>query len=147
MFTKTKKFRITDSDGQSYEVEEVNEKEDTLADETEPTEPEVRDEGNALTEEEIKALKSLASVADKLIALTTATVDEGSEELEDACEDGNECETSMSDEDEEKILKTDSKKSFGSLQKKTIDSSIDAEEQRQIEIANAWANRCKGGNK
>lgn len=114
---------------------------------------ETEEQPEALTEDEIKALKTLASVADKLVALT---MDE--DKTEDAEEDKEIVELGDEDEDEEEIeeikekkeevvdteeKKThDSMKSFGAIEKKktVIDSEIDTD------IDNAWTKRY-GGNK
>ena len=145
-----RKYFIKDDDGVKYEVEEVEETKDE-----EPLPEEVHNEGE-LSSDEIAALKSLAAVADKLVALVQETHDEKSCD-EDEDEDEDEV-AGLVDEDEEQIVDTDededdddkkkakdSKKSFGSIEKKskTNDSVFDA----QIEIAKAWNARYNGGTK
>lgn len=154
-----KKFYVRDEDGKNFEVEEV-ETTTTPADEIPAEEPPVQD-ANSLSDEEILSLKRLASVSDKLIALveTTDSNKEEEEDVTDSDEDEDEEDITDSDEDEDEDeageqvidtdedevpMKKDSKKSFGSIEKKKTakDSAIDSE----LEIANAWAKRY-GGNK
>ena len=135
-----KKYRIIDEDGDHYEVEEV-ETEEVKTHET--TEDPVKDDDSALSDEEIRALKNLASVADKLLSLVTEAqaTDEATDKDEEMIEEDKE---EIIDTDEEELKKPtyDSKKSFGSIEKpvKTVDS-IDAD----LDIESAWAKRY-GGN-
>ena len=135
-----KKYRIIDEDGDHYEVEEV-ETEEVKTPET--TEDPVKDDDSALSDEEIRALKNLASVADKLLSLVTEAqaTDEATDKDEEMIEEDKE---EIIDTDEEELKKPtyDSKKSFGSIEKpvKTVDS-IDAD----LDIESAWAKRY-GGN-
>lgn len=135
-----KKYRIIDEDGDHYEVEEV-ETEEVEAPETH--EDPVEDDDSALSDEEIRALKNLASVADKLLSLVTEaqTTDEDTDEDEEMIEEDNE---EIIDTDEEELKKPtcDSKKSFGAIEKpvKTVDS-LGAD----LDIESAWAKRY-GGN-
>lgn len=135
-----KKYRIIDEDGDHYEVEEV-ETEEVEAPET--REDPVEDDDSALSDEEIRALKNLASVADKLLSLVTEaqTTDEDTDEDEEMIEEDNE---EIIDTDEEELKKPtcDSKKSFGAIEKpvKTVDS-LGAD----LDIESAWAKRY-GGN-
>lgn len=135
-----KKYRIIDEDGDHYEVEEV-ETEEVKAPET--REDPVEDDDSALSDEEIRALKNLASVADKLLSLVTEaqTTDEDTDEDEEMIEEDNE---EIIDTDEEELKKPtcDSKKSFGAIEKpvKTVDS-LGAD----LDIESAWAKRY-GGN-
>ena len=135
-----KKYRIIDEDGDRYEVEEV-ETEEVKAPET--TEDPVEDDGSALSDEEIRAVKRLAGVADKLVSLVAEAqaTDEDTDEDEEMIEEDKE---EIIDTDEEKLKKPtcDSKKSFGAIEKpvKTVDS-LDAD----LDIAAAWAKRY-GGN-
>lgn len=127
------KIYVKDDDGKSYIVENVEEK--TPVEEVKKTE-ETKTKDEALTEDEIKALKSLAAIADKLIALTESK-DESIEKTAN--------EELTDDNDEDEIIETksnDSRKSFNSIAKKNVvkDSSIDAEE----EISNAWMRRYGG---
>lgn len=132
-----KKYIIHDGDD-DYIVSELEENEDIDVDQTP-----VETSGVALTDEEIAALKGLAAVAPKLMALVNTTEEEPEEieeieETEDACKDKDEVE-----EKEEVIETRDSKKSFGSIERKrktnVDDSLVD-------EISEAWAKRY-GGNK
>ena len=119
-----KTFHIKDEDGKEYEVEEIK---------AETSENPVKDD--ALTDDEIAALKKLASVADKLIALTsTDTVED---EDEDVDVDIN------ADKDDEEVVDTDTTKSMNALEKKanTMDS-IDV----QDSVNDAWA-KYYGGQK
>lgn len=135
-----KKYRIIDEDGDRYEVEEV-ETEEVKAPET--TEDPVEDDDSALSNEEIRALKRLAGVADKLVSLVAEAqaTDEDTDEDEEMIEEDKE---EIIDTDEEELKKPtcDSKKSFGAIEKpvKTVDS-LDAD----LDIAAAWAKRY-GGN-
>lgn len=135
-----KKYRIIDEDGDHYEIEEV-ETEEVEAPETH--EDPVEDDDSALSDEEIRALKNLASVADKLLSLVTEaqTTDEDTDEDEEMIEEDNE---EIIDTDEEELKKPtcDSKKSFGAIEKpvKTVDS-LGAD----LDIESAWAKRY-GGN-
>ena len=135
-----KKYRIIDEDGDRYEVEEV-ETEEVKAPET--TEDPVEDDDSALSDEEIRALKRLAGVADKLVSLVAEAqaTDEDTDEDEEMIEEDKE---EIIDTDEEELKKPtcDSKKSFGAIEKpvKTVDS-LDAD----LDIAAAWAKRY-GGN-
>ena len=135
-----KKYRIIDEDGDRYEVEEV-ETEEVKAPET--TEDPVKDDDSALSDEEIRALKRLAGVAEKLVSLVAEAqaTDEDTDEDEEMIEEDKE---EIIDTDEEELKKPtcDSKKSFGAIEKpvKTVDS-LDAD----LDIAAAWAKRY-GGN-
>lgn len=144
-----KKYRVTDEDGNALTVEEF---ETSSADE----EPEILDEDPVLTSEEILALKGLAAVAEKLMGLIKTTdeeeiseeEEEEDETISDEEEEEEEEEIIDTDEDtvEEEIVKKtshDSKKGFGSIEKKTVtkDSALDHE----LEVAQAWAKRY-GGN-
>lgn len=135
-----KKYRIIDEDGDHYEVEEV-ETEEVKAPET--REDPVKDDDSALSDEEIRALKSLASVADKLLSLVTEAqaTDEATDKDEEMIEEDKE---EIIDTDEEELKKPtcDSKKSFGAIEKpvKTVDS-LGAD----LDIESAWAKRY-GGN-
>lgn len=135
-----KKYRIIDEDGDRYEVEEVEtEKVET----PDACEDPVKDDDSVLSDEEIRALKRLAGVADKLVSLVAEAqaTDEDTDEDEEMIEEDKE---KIIDTDEEELKKPtcDSKKSFGAIEKpvKTTDS-IDAD----LDIAAAWAKRY-GGN-
>ena len=142
-----KKFRITDEDGAKYEVEEIEE----VVDEDVEVEPEAGEpSGNeALTPDEIASLKQLAAAAPDILAL----LDKGEEPIEDeeveeeVEEEIDEDDLDEEDETEEEVIDSektkakDSKKSYGSIEKRNqVKDSIDAEE----EIADAWAKRYGG---
>ena len=135
-----KKYRIIDEDGDRYEVEEVESEE---VKDPETTEDPVEDDDSALSDEEIRALKRLASVADKLVSLVAEAqaTDEDTDEDEEMIEEDKE---EIIDTDEEELKKPtcDSKKSFGAIEKpvKTVDS-LNAD----LDIETAWAKRY-GGN-
>ena len=141
------KFHIKDEDGKDYTVEEIIEKETQDEDIEEKTETVEKME---LSDEEIKALKSLAAVSDKLIALVSeqTTDEDTTEEVE---EDEDEDEDIIEDEDEDEDMKEtvittkscDSKKSFGSLEKskKVIDDSL------ADDISAKWQERYKRSEK
>ncbi len=144
-----RKYHVIDDDGSEYQVEELDEE---LIEEVKNDEPTV----NALSAEEIEALKKLAGVADKLLAIIEAKdsdngieennlvkKDEDNEELEDEDEDEKVIDTDEDLEDEEeKNPVYDSKKSFGSLESKkkakVVDNSL------TDEVSDAWAKRYGG---
>lgn len=135
-----KKYRIIDEDGDRYEVEEVETEE---VKDPETCEDPIEDDDSTLSDEEIRALKRLAGVADKLVSLVAEAqaTDEDADEDEEMIEEEKE---EIIDTDEEELKKPtcDSKKSFGAIEKpvKTTDS-LDAD----LDIAAAWAKRY-GGN-
>lgn len=137
----SKKYRIIDEDGDHYEVEEV-ETEEVKAPET--CEDPVKDDDSALSDEEIRALKRLASVADKLVSLAEAQATDADEDADEDEEMIKEDKEEIIDTDEEELKKPtcDSKKSFGAIEKpvKTVDS-LNAD----LDIETAWAKRY-GGN-
>lgn len=143
------KFRIKDNDGSEYTVEEMIEEKTT----------DDAEEMTALTEDEIRALKALAASASQILELLNvekkeheAVSDEEEmeeEKEEEVVEDEDEDEEEAildEDEDEEKeeeILETksyDSKKSFGSIERKTqkVDDSL------TDSISEAWTKRYGG---
>lgn len=135
-----KKYYIKDDDDQEYEVIET---------EVEETPEEVHDEGvEALSEEDIAALKMLASIADKLAALVTENEAPAEEPIEE--EEVVEEEDVVEDEDEEFVeekkeevvdtCKKDSKSSFGALEKRTKAN----DEAIVDDISIAWAKRYGG---
>ena len=142
------KFFVKDEDNKTFEVEELEETP------TKEVAKEVETKDEALSAEEIAALKKLAGVADKLIGMcTTSDEDEDDDDKDvdvdvdvdnDEDEDGKE-EVLDTDEDDDKAIKSrDSKKSFGSIEKKRkVVSTVDSQ---QESIAEAWAKRY-GGNK
>lgn len=141
-----KKFIVRDEDNKEFEVEEMEEVKTDDVDATKKDE-----EPASLSETEIDALKKLASVSDKLIALIEAkdgcgeesgALDDDDDKDED--EDKDDDDEEIVDTDEDKKLRNDSVKSVGAIEKtKSKDSLADDHE---IEVANAWAKRY-GGNK
>lgn len=141
-----KKYHIVDADGSEYEVEEIMEDEDkSEMVEEKVEETEAHDE--LLSEDEIAALRRLAAVADKLIALTE-TSDEDEEIIEneeDVCDEDEEVVEEKEEEvidtcEEEETKPRDSKRSIGALektQKIMNDSLVD-------DVAEAWAKRYGG---
>lgn len=138
------KYRVKDGD-ETYEIEEIEE---------EPKEPDMTDDDtSSLSEDEIMALKKLAAVADKLVDLA-ATADAGTtdatdeDEDEDVDVDVDVDENDDKDDDDDVVVDTrrrhDSKKSFGSLEKRKKKPTADSVE--VDEVADAWAKRY-GGNK
>lgn len=139
------KFKIKDADGNDYEVEEVEE--------------EKVEEKPELTSEEIVALKTLAATAPNIMKLLDVEKKEH-EAVEDEDKDEDEDEEDIekrvdvdlddedADEDEDKLIETevkkikkDSKKSFGSNEKRKTKDSVNLDD----EIAAAWSKRY-GGN-
>ena len=116
-----KKYLVKDED-EGLVVTELDEEPEKKT-EDEDIDEEVHDD-DALTPEEISALKSLAAVASDLVALVekSKTSDED-EEIDDEDEDEDENEEALLDEDEEEVIETgkahDSKKSFGAIQRKS----------------------------
>lgn len=145
------KFKIKDEDGRNYEIEEIETKDDDVAEVSEIETVEGKEE---LTPEDISTLKKLIEVTPKLIKLLAVEEKEHTEnpELvdEDMDEDEEEEITEVEDEDEEEekeeILETkthDSKKSIGSLESKNatkLDDSLNS-----YSVEKAWAKRY-GGN-
>lgn len=137
-----KKFRITDDEGNNYEVEEIEE----VQDEEKEFKDDELSEGMSLTQDEIISLKELAAKAPEILALLNNNVVDAKEEevkdedKEEKVEDEDE-EVIDSEDVKEKNKAKDSKKSYGSIETKySVNDSIDAED----EIANAWAKRYGG---
>lgn len=139
-----KTFIIKDEDGKKFEiteetVDEMPEEKDKAA------EPEVKDD-EGLTVEEIAALKELAAHSADLIKLLEVEKKEHeavSEEDEEP--DVLDEETCDEEEKEEEVIETktgDSKKSVGSIEKRKAKDSI-LNEDRELEIADAWSKRFK----
>ena len=127
-----KKFFVRDADGEEYEVEEIKEcHDDDVIEEI----SEIEEQPEALTNEEIAALKRLAAVADRLLS----TVDTEDEEKDIADEE-------VTEEKKEELVDTtktrDSRKSFGAIEKRkaTVDDSLNTD------IDDAWAKRYGGRN-
>lgn len=150
-----KKFIIKDEDGKQFEItEETTDEEVKTETEDEEVESEVKDD-EGLTPDEIAALKELAKYSGDLIKLLEvekkeheATSDEDTDETVDSDEDivdSDEEETKecdMTEDEDETVIETktgDSKKSVGSIAKKTktVSDSLD----REMEIADAWSKR------
>lgn len=138
-----KKYLVKDED-EGLVVTELDEEPEKKT-EDEDIEEEVHDD-DALTPEEISALKSLAAVASDLVALVekSKTSDEDEEIDDDDEEVEDEDEEALLDEDEEEVIETgkahDSKKSFGAIQRK----SKPKDSLEDDEVANAWAKRYGG---
>lgn len=140
------KFNVRDEDGNTFEVEEVVEKDESAAGELpENTPAQVTD--NELTPEEIASLKQLASVAQQLIALipsegaTDEDVDGDGDEDEDEI-DGDESGTVVNTDCDGKQMATDSlKKGVGAVEKFKQRDSIEEDS-----VSVAWAKRY-GGNR
>lgn len=138
-----KKYLVKDED-EGLVVTELDEEPEKKT-EDEDIDEEVHDD-DALTPEEISALKSLAAVASDIVALVEKSktsdedeeIDDEDEELED------EDEEALLDEDEEEVIETgkahDSKKSFGAIQRK----SKPKDSLEDDEVADAWAKRYGG---
>lgn len=136
MLYKIKNIR----DEEEYEIEEVPDSEDL-------TEIEEIHDDAILTEEEIASLKQLAAVAGELMSLLHS---EKEEPAHDKDEDEDEEIEEVHDEEEieeEKVIDTeekvcgDSRKSFGSIERKSPNTTaLDSE----LEVANAWAKRYGG---
>lgn len=145
------KFHITDEEGVTSVVEEIEENKDKTTDE---------DTTASLTSEEIAALKSLASIADKLKALVDNSVsDEDAEndpEAKDLDRDVEDEDEDFVEEKEEKVVDTDEESdkddddsihdSVGSITRKKYKVASNDSITTQESIAAAWAKRY-GGNK
>ena len=158
-----KKYYITDEDGDSYEIEEV----DAIENSEETPDNNVEDdETRDFSSEEIVLLKKLLKCAPNIFKMFEGKEEvsdeeeeieeEETEEVED-CDGSSDEEIYDSDEIEEeeeveekvddsckKKMKTDSKKSFGSIEKRNKIS--DSTDEHELDIAAAWAKRY-GGNK
>ena len=137
-----KKFFVRDADGEEYEVEEIKEcHDDDVIEEVSETE----EQPEALTKEEIAALKRLAAVADRLLS-TVNTEDEDPEMIDDEGEEKDIADEEVTEEKKEEVVDTtktrDSRKSFGAIEKRkaTVDDSLNTD------IDNAWAKRYGGRN-
>ena len=137
-----KKFFVRDADGEEYEVEEIKEcHDDDVIEEISETE----EQPEALTKEEIVALKRLAAVADRLLS-TVNTEDEDPETLDDEDEEKDIGDEEVTEEKKEEVVDTtktrDSRKSFGAIEKRkaTVDDSLNTD------IDDAWAKRYGGRN-
>lgn len=132
-----RKYHVVDDDGSAYQVEEFD---DDVVEEQDV---------NTLSDDEIEALKRLASVADKLLAKLNDEDNMEENNLEDEDEEEEEkvvdTEEDLDDEDEdEEDKKTthDSKKSFGSLESK---KKTKVEDTSLVdEVSDAWSKRYGG---
>ena len=137
-----KKFFVRDADGEEYEVEEIKECHgDDVIEEISETE----EQPEALTNEEIVALKRLAAVADRLLSRVD-TEEEDPETLDDEDEEKDIGDEEVTEEKKEEVVDTtktrDSRKSFGAIEKRraTVDDSLNTD------IDDAWAKRYGGRN-
>lgn len=154
-----KKYYITDEDGDSYEIEEV----DAIENSEETSDNNVEDdETKDFSSEEIVLIKKLLKCAPNIFKMF-----EGKEEVSDEEEideeevenddvsseeeiyDSEEIEEEEKEEEKfedscKKKMKKDSKKSFGSIEKRNKVS--DSTDEHELDIAAAWAKRY-GGNK
>ena len=149
------KFHITDEDGKTCVVEELEEEKETK--DEEPSEEIV------LSKEDILALKSLIPHIEKIKSLVIEKEEEKEEvsdedeeeivgkEVEEEIQENDEDEEEEIDEDEnEEIIDTDKDRedtihdSVGAINKKNAktNDAFDA----QIDIDAAWAKRYNGGN-
>lgn len=145
------KFFVTDED-KKYEVKEI----EKVDDEDEIVECASTKDEESLTAKELTALRALAKVADKLVALVSDEESDDEEEEEESIEEVTDDEEELeekeevvdTDEDEDKEVKKakDSKSSFGKIEKprKVVN---DSDDDKQIAIADAWTKRYNGGNK
>lgn len=135
-----KKYLVKDED-EGLVVTELDEEPEKKT-EDEDIEEEVHDD-DALTPEEISALKSLAAVAPDLVALVEKSKTSDEEEIVDEDEEIDNEEVEDEDEEEE-VIETgkahDSKKSFGAIQRK----SKPKDSLEDDEVATAWAKRYGG---
>ena len=140
------KYRVKDVDGNAYEVEEMIEKDSEKNDAETKTD---NNDANALSDDEISALKSLAAVAPKILDLLKVEEEEHTEntDLIDEDTDEDKDDETMDDEvvetsEENKKPAHDSKRSFGAIEKKTVvNDSVEDDD-----IAKAWAKRYGGIN-
>ena len=137
-----KKFFVRDADGEEYEVEEIKEcHDDDVIEEVSETE----EQPEALTNEEIAALKRLAAVVDRLLSTVNAE-DEDPEMIDDEDEEKDIADEEVTEEKKEEVVDTtktrDSRKSFGAIEKRkaTVDDSLNTD------IDDAWAKRYGGRN-
>lgn len=137
------KFHVKDEDGNSYLVEEIQEKKDynpeIMDDETEET--------PVLTESEITALRQLAGRAEDLLKLLDIEKEEHESTADDEEDDEEEKEIIDEDEevietDKEKKVTHDAKKSFGAIEKKK--STNDSFDDKELEVEASWIKRFGG---
>lgn len=129
-----KTYIIRDDEGKKFEVTEQDVDETSKPVDKEDAEK-IKDD--ALTEEEITALKSLAIRAADILKLLDIEKKEHevvSDEDKETCDD--------TDEDKDEVIETkasDSTSSVGSIQKIAINT--DVVDDREIEISKAWSDR------
>lgn len=150
------KLKVKDTNGRVFHVSD-----ECITEDTEDTK--LQDKDEELSVEEIKKLKKLIPHLDELLNLLEMEADDESskfdhdeieleaeeeteEETEDVIEDSEpECEETVEDDEEvETKVVHDSKKSFGSIERRPVKDSIDDEIERNKEIADAWAKRYGG---
>lgn len=139
------KFNVRDeSTGKEFEVEEIVAEEPKKDETPDNTGCDVTD--NELSPEEIDALKKLAAVADKLVALVDVK-DEDPITDEDEDEDKDVKNEGEDKDDDEEVIDTDKvktgdsiKSSATSIEKRT--KTVDAVE--EDDISAAWAKRFGG---
>lgn len=134
-----RRIYVKDEDGEEFDVREVEEIEET------------EDVGGEeeLTGDEKKALKMLAGIADKLAKIVLKNEgekeEEEVEETEDEDEEEVEAEEEVEEENEELVdtdrKACDSRRSFGSIEKKKKSSVDDSIEES---VNEAWAKRYGG---
>lgn len=145
------RFKIRDNHGKTYAVKELTG--NKLLDTPQKKTLKIRDKAEELTADEIKALKKLAEKAEEILALIPEEKEEEKEKESDLDEfPEDELELSDDAEGEEEIVEdsenlddvkiNDSKKSFGSIERRVITDSDELD--RDAEIANAWAKRYGG---
>lgn len=145
------RFKIRTNHGKTYAVKELTG--NKLLDTPQKKTLKIRDKAEELTADEIKALKKLAEKAEEILTLIPEEKEEEKEkefDLDEFPED--ELELSDDAEGEEEIVEdsenlddvkiNDSKKSFGSIERRVITDSDELD--RDAEIANAWAKRYGG---
>ena len=131
-----RKYHVVDDDGSTYQVEEFD---DDVVEEQDV---------NTLSDDEIEALKRLASVADKLLAKLDDEDNMAENNLEDEEEEVEEekeekvVDTEEDEDEEDKKTTHDSKKSFGSLESK---KKTKVEDTSLVdEVSDAWSKRYGG---
>lgn len=145
------RFKIRDNHGKTYAVKELTG--NKLLDTPQKKTLKIRDKAEELTADEIKALKKLAEKAEEILTLIPEEKEEEKEKESDLDEfPEDELELSDDAEGEEEIVEdsenlddvkiNDSKKSFGSIERRVITDSDELD--RDAEIANAWAKRYGG---
>lgn len=137
------KYFVKDEDGKEYEINEVDS-------EPEQEEDKLHDDASSLSEEEITALKSLASVAGKLVELVNGNAKPEDEDVVTDDEDTDEDVLDTDKETKNELVKSgacDSRKSFGAKESYVNDSKLHDAIDRELKISEAWSKRgIKGGN-